>query len=135
MAYANISQSDTYHNARMSATAWSALSIPQKEAALENASDALNIYAADKGGWRGDYRENTPHAIINACCEEALTLVDPVTQARLKAQVEGVSSTSIGSASESYSKSTGGYTGLPSHKAMAMLKPYVRRTGGMVPIV
>lgn len=134
MAYANVSQANEYHQGRLSAAAWSALDPAIKLAALESASDALDIYAEHQGGWKQDYRENAPEGLVRACCEEALTLCDPTNQARVKAQSEGVTSISIGSASESYGGrlNTGG---IGSDKALALLEPYLKRRGRSVPIV
>lgn len=134
MAYANLSQADTYHSGRLSAAAWSALSSNMKLAAIESASDALDLYAERQGGWKQDYRESPPEGLIRACCEEALTLTDPTTQARAKAQAEGITSIRIGSASESYGGrlNTGG---IGSDKALALLEPYLKRRGRSVPIV
>lgn len=134
MAYANLSQADTYHSGRLSAAAWSALSSNMKLAAIESASDALDLYAERQGGWKQDYREFPPEGLVRACCEEALTLTDPTNQARLKAQSEGVTSISIGSASESYGGKAVA-TGVNSVKALALIGPYLKRRGGSVPIV
>lgn len=136
MTYATVEQANEYHAARLSGEAWEALLLPQQEAALQSATDALDLYAAAHGGWRQDYRENTPNPIKVACCRVAQALTDPTTQERLKAQAQGVTATSMGSASESYHGAAGlSLAALADPGAALLLAPFLKQSGGGVPIL
>ena len=134
MTYATVEQANEYHAARLSAEAWFALSPAIQAAALSSASEALDAYAVSKGGWLADYTENTPVEIKNACCMEALALTDRETSERMKAQAQGVQSTSMGSASESYT-GQGAALMLANTRVATMLKPFLRQAGGGVAIL
>lgn len=136
MAYATVAQATAYHKTRLSAEAWSALDSNQQQAALQSASDALDLYAAAHGGWRQDYTQDPPEPLQAACCLEALALTDATTQERIQAQAQGVTSTSMGSASESYNGAAFlSRAGLADPKAALLLAPYLKRAGGGVPIL
>lgn len=131
MPYADITYADAYHSERLSKEAWISLSEEERTAALNSASDTLDIYASSKGGWLEDYTSSTPADIKNACCIEALALCDSTAKERLKAQAQGVTSISIGSASESYSGVRGGTSDLLADaKTSALLARYLRQSGG-----
>lgn len=136
MAYATIEQANDYHATRLSAEAWSALDPTQQQAALQSATDALDLYAAAHGGWRQDYSQDTPEPLRAACCLEALALNDTTTQERIKAQAQGVTSTSMGSASESYNGTAAlSRAGMADPRATLLLAPYLRRSGAGAPIL
>lgn len=136
MLYADKTFASSYHNSRLTGTAWAALSDPIKEAALQSASDTLDAYAASRGGWAETFTESTvPADIKNACCLEALELTRPETESRKRAQQQGVKSISIGGASETYGESTAFQTAIiNSRQALALLRGYVKQTGGGVSI-
>lgn len=134
MSYADTDYANTYHAFRLSGEAWTALSPAIQAAALLSASEALDAYAASKGGWLKDYTENTPVEIKNACCMEALALTDRETSERMKAQAQGVQSTSMGSASESYT-GQGAALILANTRVATMLKSFLRQAGGGVAIL
>lgn len=136
MAYATIEQADAYHATRLSAEAWSALDSSLQQAALQSATDALDLYAASHGGWRQDYTQDPPVALQAACCLEALALTDTTTMERIQAQAQGVTATTMGSASESYNGAVAlSRSALADPKAALLLAPYLRRAGGGVPIL
>lgn len=137
MTYATAEQAHAYHAARLSAEAWSALPAAKQEQALQSANDMLDEYAAAHGGWREEWQEEAiPDAITRACCEVALNLTDPALQERLKAQQQGVTSLSIGSASESYAGNTAiGLDAALSPAIKALLRPYLKLAGGSVHIL
>jgi|BioPla2DNA2_1021312.scaffolds.fasta_scaffold13926_5 hypothetical protein len=136
MPYADTAYANTYHNTRLSKEAWGLLSPETQAAALESATDAINLYARTKGGWLKDYTENTPDDIKNACCREALALSDTTTQERIKAQAQGVTATSMGSASESYNGAAGGTLAVLADPGIALLlAPYLKQSGGGVAIL
>lgn len=126
MSYATKSEADTYHAARLTATAWAALADAAKLLALQSASDAMDEYAEEHGGWIEEYTALTyPQALKTACCIEALELSRAETDARKRAQEQGVTSVSIGSASETYGANRLAGACLVSLRARAMLMPYV----------
>ena len=135
MTYATVEQANDYHAARLSAEAWFALSSAKHLPALQSATDALDAYAAAHGGWKAFSPEAIPAAIQAACCEVALNLTDPALQERLKAQQQGVTSTSIGSASESYTGNVRMDAVLISPALALRLKPYLKQAGGSVHIL
>lgn len=137
MPYATVAQALDYHEARLTSEAWSALSETSMAAALQDASDAMDLYAAASGGWAEDYTlEPIPEALVRACSLEALALTDPDLSLRRSLMMQGVKSTSIGSASESYSEGAGhSTTALLSPQAAQLIRPYLRRNGSGVPIL
>lgn len=135
MTYATVEQANDYHAARLSAEAWSALDPAQQQAALQSATDALDLYAAQAGGWKAEYSTNTPEPIVRACAEHALALTDGTTQERLRAQMQGVAASSIGSASESYTGAGKAVATGMMPMVDALLLPYLRRARGGAPIV
>lgn len=135
MSYATKTEADTYHGARLTAAAWAALADATKTASLQDATDAMDAYASAQGGWIDTYTALTyPTALKNACCLEALELSRPETDARKRAQQQGVKSISIGGASESYEGLRPAATVLSSQKALALIRPYLNRVGSGVAI-
>lgn len=136
MTYATVEQANDYHAARLSAEAWFALSSAKQLPALQSATDVLDAYAAARGGWKDFLPEvEVPQAIADACCMVALSLTDPALQERIKAQQQGVTSTSIGSASESYTGNARVEAVLISPALALRLKPYLKQAGGSVHIL
>lgn len=135
MPYADTAFADAFHSARISGEQWAGLSPDKRTAALQSASDALDMYAAEHGGWKQDYTANPPESIRRACCLEALALTDVATQERRTAQMQGVTSTSIGSASESYNAQAGAGAALSNTLVAALLRPFLRYAGGGAVIV
>lgn len=137
MTYATLEQAAEYHYARLSKGAWTALSDADRKAALQEASDNLDAYAALHGGWREAYTaETVPDALMKACCIEALMLTDAGIMTRRNLQQQGVKSSSIGGASESYGEGAAfAHSALLSPQAERLLKPYLKRTGMGVPIL
>lgn len=136
MTYSSVAEANTYHNARLSAEAWSAIPEAKRLPALQSATDALDAYAAAHGGWK-DFTPETevPQAIADACCEVALTLMDPAAQERIRAQQQGVVQTSIGSASETYTGGVRAESLLITPAIVMRLSPYLTRAGGGVYIL
>ena len=136
MTYSSVAEANTYHNARLSAEAWSAIPEAKRLPALQSATDALDAYAAAHGGWKDFLPEvEVPQAIADACCEVALTLMDPAAQERIRAQQQGVVQTSIGSASETYTGNARAEYVLISPALALRLKPYLKQAGGSVHIL
>lgn len=130
MTYATKTQADTYHQARLSAEAWSAIPDEQQAQALQSATDSLDAYALSHGGWREEWTaDNLPEALINACCELAAALTDKTLQERISAQRQGVASLSIGSASETYNGQGAACQTAISPAITIRLRPLLKRAG------
>lgn len=74
--------------------------------------------------------KDTPQAVLDAACEEALALLDRGNHARYKLQADGVESFSLGDLSETYAR-TSRRPELLSSEARDLLRPY---RAGAVPI-
>ena len=64
-----------------------------------------------------------PEAVKEACCEEALALLERGNNQRRKLQQEGVQSFTLGNMSESYAAGAG--RGLLSQEAKELLRPWL----------
>lgn len=137
MTYSSVAEANTYHNARLSAEAWSAIPEAKRLLALQSATDTLDAYAAAHGGWKDDFlpEVEVPQAIADACCMVALALTDPAAQERIRAQQQGVVQTSIGSASETYTGGVRAESLLITPAIVMRLSPYLNRAGGGVYIL
>lgn len=67
--------------------------------------------------------EEVPEAVRQACCEEALALLERGNSQRRKLQQEGVQSFALGNMSETFS--TGAGKGLLSQEAKELLRPWL----------
>lgn len=136
MTYATTPQANAYHTARLTAEAWTAVPEAKRGPALQSAADILDAYAAAHGGWKDDVDPAAvPTPLTNACSELALTLTDPALQERIRAQQQGVTSLSIGSASESYGNPATGLDAALSPAVKALLRPYLKLPGRSVYIL
>ena len=148
-AYATVEYADQYLGDLLTADKWASTESDTKERALSEATVRIDMLA-----YRGKkaqpsqvrafprYPDTTvPEAVKQACCLEALFLVDsqanPAYARRLADIRQGVKSVSIGDASESYAdiaeiKKTQG--GLGSDMALALLRLYLAARG-VYPIV
>ena len=136
MTYASVSQANTYHAARLTAEAWTAVPEAKRALALQSAADTLDAYAAARGGWKDDVDPAAvPQPLTNACSELALALTDTAAQERIKAQRQGVTSLSIGSASESYGNPAIGIDSFINPAVKALLRPYLQLPGRSVHIL
>lgn len=138
MLYTTVAKATAYHEARLSKAEWSNLSDEVKSAAIQEASDAMDAYAAANGGWIEEYSETTiPDGLSNICATEALSLTREDIKKRFELQGAGVRSTTIGRATEVYSEgSRGKYSSTMLTPGLeAILDQYLRKPGGMVAIV
>lgn len=150
-AYIDVAGADTYFANRLYADAWTSATSGNKEKALRQATKAidrqplkgrpvdlsqplafprcylapdasLSQYGFDRvAGWWCE--TEPPQAVVDACCEEALALLERGNSQRRKLQQEGVQSASIGSLSETYAPGAG--RGLLSQEARELLRPYL----------
>ncbi|MDA8186653.1 MAG: hypothetical protein M0T85_00735 [Dehalococcoidales bacterium] len=150
-AYIDVSGADSYFANRLYADAWLNAFATDKEKALKQATKAIDrqplkgrpvdpaqplafphcyptlLNDVDRyylQGWSSWWCESeVPQAVKDACCEEALALLERGNSQRRKLQQEGVQSASIGNLSETYTPGAG--RGLLSQEARELLKPYL----------
>lgn len=130
-AYVTTEEATTYFASRLHAEAWTALSADDKPKALAMATKVIDRQLL-KGRKTDPDQElafprysdkKVPEAVKEACCEEALALLERGSSQRLKLQQEGVQSFSLGNMSETYI--TGAGKGLLSQEAKELLKPWL----------
>ena len=150
-AYIDVAGADAYFANRLHADAWTSATAGDKEKALKQATKVIDrqplkgrpvdlsqplafprCYLAPDAppsqyrfdllaGWWCE--TELPEAVVDACCEEALALLERGNSQRRKLQQEGVQSASIGSLSETYAPGSG--RGLLSQEARELLRPYL----------
>lgn len=131
MYYVNLEYANEYFSNRLYADAWAEASDADKEKALAMATKAI-----DRQPLRGRKTDTSqamafprypdteiPQAVKEACCEEALALLERGNSQRRKLQQEGVQSFTLGNLSETYAAGAGG--GLISQEAKELLKPWL----------
>jgi hypothetical protein len=149
-SYITVDDADIYFGDRYGADQWRAATEVHKAQALATATrhidmqrlrgrktdDAQPLAFPRAVYWRGAWNAETeiPEAVTAATCEEALAILSQDTQ-RAERQREGLTSVSIGDASESYSAEALARTQsgeLLSAQAKLLLRPWLQ---GAVPIV
>lgn len=130
-SYIDIDGADEYFAGRLHTEAWTGADAETKEKALKQATRQI-----DRQPFRGrkSDREQTlafprypdteiPKEVQEACCEEALALLERGNSQRRKLQQEGVQSFTLGNMSENYAAGAG--KGLLSHEAKELLQPWL----------
>lgn len=130
-SYIGIEGANSYFAGRLHAESWGQADESTKEKALRQATKAI-----DRQPLRGRkinpgqilafprYPDTEiPEAIKEACCEEALALLERGNSQRRKLQQEGVQSFTLGSMSETFTPGAG--KGLLSQEAKELLKPWL----------
>ena len=130
-SYCTIEYADEYFKNRLHAESWGQADESTKEKALKQATRAI-----DRQPLRG--RKTNPEqelafprhpdteisaAVKEACCEEALAILERGNSQRRKLQQEGVQSFSLGNMSETFAVGAG--KGLLSQDAKELLKPWL----------
>ncbi len=131
MAYVDLEEANEYFNSRLHADAWAEASDADKEKALQQATKAIDRQPlkgkkTDAGQILAFPRhpdEEIPEAVKEACCEEALALLERGNSQRRKLQQEGVQSFALGNMSETYVAGAG--RGLLSQEAKELLRPWL----------
>ena len=131
MSYVNLAEANEYFSSRLHADAWAEVSNADKEKALAMATKAI-----DRQPLRGRKTETgqalafprypdteIPEVVKEACCEEALAILERGNSQRKKLQQEGVQSFSIGNLSETFAAGAG--KGLLSQEAKELLRPWL----------
>ena len=129
--YINLTEANEYFSNRLHADAWAEASDADKEKALAMATKAI-----DRQPLRGRKTDTSqamafprypdteiPAAVKEACCEEALALLERGNSQRRKLQQEGVQSFTLGSISETFAPVSG--RGLLSQEAKELLRPWL----------
>ncbi len=137
-SYIDIDGADEYFAGRLHAESWSGADSETKEKALRQATREIDRQpltgrkAADDQALAFPRYPDTeaPEAVKEACCEEALALLERGNNQRRKLQQEGVESFTIGDLREAYSPGAG--TGLLSPEARDLLRRWL---AGAVSIV
>ena len=130
-SYCTIEYADEYFAGRLYAGSWFEADDSTKEKALKQATKAIDRQPL-RGRKATDEQElafprhpdtEVPEAVKEACCEEALALLERGNSQRRKLQQEGVQSFALGNMSETYAAGTG--KGLLSQEAKEILRPWL----------
>ena len=130
-SYCTIEYADEYFAGRLHAESWGQAGDETKEKALKQATRAIDRQPLT-GRKTTDNQalafprypdEEIPEAVKEACCEEALALLERGNSQRRKLQQEGVQSFTLGNMSESYAAGAG--RGLLSQEAKELLRPWL----------
>ena len=130
-SYIDVAGANEYFGRRLHAEVWEQADESTKEKALRQATRAI-----DRQPLRGRKTETgqalafprypdteIPEVVKEACCEEALALLERGNSQRRKLQQEGVQSFSLGNMSETYAAGAG--KGLLSQEAKELLQPWL----------
>jgi len=127
-SYCTIEYADEYFKNRLHAESWGQEDASTKEKALKQATRAIDRQLL-KGRKTNPEQElafprhpdtEIPEAVKEACCEEALALLERGNSQRHKLQQEGVQSFTLGNMSETYVAGAG--RGLLSQEAKELLR-------------
>ena len=131
MSYVSLVEANEYFSSRLHADAWAEASDADKEKALQQATKAIDRLPLK--GRKTDpshplafprYPDTViPTTVKEACCEEALALLERGNSQRRKLQQEGVQSFTLGNMSETYAPGAG--RGLLSQEAKELLRPWM----------
>jgi len=130
-SYCTIEEANEYFGRRLHAESWGQADDSTKEKALKQATRAIDRQPL-RGRKTNPEQElafprhpdtEIPAAVKEACCEEALTLIERGNSQRRKLQQEGVQSFTLGNMSESYAAGAG--KGLLSQEAKELLRPWL----------
>ena len=130
-SYIDIAGADEYFAGRLHTDIWRETDDSNKEAALKQATKAINRQLLK--GRKADPAQTLafprypdteiPQAVKEACCEEALALLERGNSQRRKLQQEGVQSFTLSNMSETYAPGAG--KGLLSQEAKELLRPWL----------
>lgn len=132
MAYVTLEEANTYFESRLHAEAWTNASDTDKQKALEMATRAIDRTPLKgvKASWDQAHQfprypdTEVPQAVKDACCEEALAILERGNSQRRRLQQEGVQSFSVGGLTETYWPGARG-RGLISEEARELLRPWL----------
>jgi len=130
-AYVTLEEANTYFASRLHAEAWTAAADVDKQKALKQATRAIDrqLLIGRKTNPEQELAfprypdTEVPEAVKEACCEEALAILEIGNSQRRKLQQEGVQSFSLGNMSETFAAGAG--KGLLSQEAKELLRPWL----------
>jgi len=130
-SYCTIEYADEYFQNRLHAESWGETSEADKEKALRQATRAIDrqLLTGRKTNPEQELAfprypdTEVPEAVKEACCEEALAILESGNSQRRKLQQEGVQSFSLGNISETFAAGAG--KGLLSQEAKELLRPWL----------
>ena len=130
-AYVTLEEANTYFASRLHAEAWTAAADVDKQKALKQATRAIDrqLLIGRKTNPEQELAfprypdTEVPEAVKEACCEEALAILESGNSQRRKLQQEGVQSFSLGNMSETFAAGAG--KGLLSQEAKELLRPWL----------
>lgn len=131
MAYVTLEEANTYFESRLHAEAWTSATDTDKQKAIAMATRAIDRMPIRglKTTWDQPNQfpryPNTevPQEVKDACCEEALAILERGNSQRRRLQQEGVASYSIGGLTETFVAGARG-RGLISQEARELLRPW-----------
>jgi len=130
-SYIDIAGANEYFAGRLHAETWEQADDETKEKALKQAARAIDRQPL-RGRKTNPEQElafprhpdtEIPKEVQEACCEEALAILESGNSQRRKLQQEGVQSFTLGNMSESYAAGAG--KGLLSQEAKELLRPWL----------
>ena len=130
-SYCTIEYANEYFAGRLHAESWGQTDESTKEKALKQATKTIDRQPL-RGRKTNPEQElafprhpdtEIPEAVKEACCEEALALLERGNSQRHKLQQEGVQSFTLGNMSETYAPGAG--RGLISQEAKEILRPWL----------
>jgi hypothetical protein len=131
LSYVSLAEANEYFSNRLHADAWAEASDADKEKALQQATKAIDRQRLN--GRKTNPSQplafprypdtEIPEVVKEACCEEALAILERGNSQRRKLQQEGVQSFSIGNLSETFAAGAG--RGMLSQEAKELLRPWL----------
>lgn len=130
-SYIDIEEADEYFAGRLHAESWAGAADGDKEKALKQATRQIDrqplkgrkAVTSQALAFPRYPDTEVPEAVKEACCEEALALLERGNNQRRKLQQEGVQSFTLGNMSETYAPGSG--RGLLSQEAKELLRPWL----------
>ena len=130
-SYIDVAGANEYFGRRLHAEVWEQADESTKEKALRQATRSIDRMPLR--GRKTDLHQplafprypdtEIPEAVKEACCEEALAILESGNSQRRKLQREGVQSFTLGNMSETYIAGAG--KGLLSQEAKELLRPWL----------
>ena len=130
-SYIDIEEANEYFAGRLHAESWDGADSSTKEKALKQATKIIDRQRLNGRKTNPSQPlvfprypdKEIPEAVKEACCEEALALLERGNSQRRKLQQEGVQSFTLGNMSETYAPGAG--KGLLSQEAKELLRPWL----------
>lgn len=138
MSYVNLTEANEYFSNRLHADAWAEASDADKEKALQQATKAIDrmpligrkAVSEQTLAFPRHPEIKIPAAVKEACCEEALAILERGNSQRRKLQQEGVQSFTLGNMNETFAVGAG--KGLLSQEAMELLRPWLLKAVNII---